>query len=513
MNAESRPGQGAASVTTTPAKKSENSIPASAVGHGDDLDPSPEYLAELKADQTRRREQMRAEQSAGLGGHTRSWGPVAPDGPDFSHDLPDTPEGRAEFDRRWRVFEDEHNAIRPFVPPYTADDIDSDEEGDVPLHGEAERRVRLELGTIENHHVEHRIAVHPLCRRCPVNAEANMRRWLVLNRGRPPVGDRFTFDDLAEGSSLYLDLDDLDDLTLPPALIDGVLPRGANAILRGRDGTFKTFVALDWALHVATGRPWRGHAVEAGRVLYIAGEGHHGIAKRVRAWEGHHGVAVPRDAFTVRPAALNMHTPGPEFAELLGVVERGAYALVCIDTLRRVSGGADENGSEMGAVVDNIERVKRATADGSTLSLSHTTKGDTDTRGFSGIEDDIDVVWHAKRDDGAPVVTLKHTKMKDGEEHKLVSLEARKVGDSLVLVEPGGQGEVNSAMNAERMILNFVRYGTDATAVTGAAVAKGAGVPSSTTYEALPRLVESGHLVNVGTDTRPKYRLAEPGTT
>jgi hypothetical protein len=441
----------------------------------------------------------------------RSWGPVGPDGPDFSHDLPDTPEGRAEFARRWRVFEDQHDAIRPYVHPYTADDLDFDGEGDIPLPPESERRVRLELGTIANHHGEHTIAVHPLCPRCPVNAEANMRRWIVLNRARPPVGARLTFDDLAGGSSMYLDLDDLDALVLPPALIDGVLPRGANAILRGRDGTFKTFVALEWALHVATGRPWRGHAVEAGRVLYIAGEGHYGIAKRVRAWEEHHGVTVPRENFTVRPAALNMHTPGPEFAELLVVVERGGYALVCIDTIRRVSGGADENGSEMGAVIDNIERVKRATRDGSTLSLSHTTKGDTDTRGFSGIEDDIDVVWHAKRDDGAPVVTLKHTKMKDGEEHKPVVLEARKVGDSLVLVEPGGQGEVNSAMNAERMILNFIRYGTDATAVTGAAVANGAGVPKSTAYDALRRLVEAGHLVNVGTDARPKYRLAEAG--
>ena len=35
----------------------------------------------------------------------------------------------------------------------------------------------------------------------------------------------------------------------------------------------KTFLLLDLALHIASGRPWNGRAVDKGRVLYIAAEG------------------------------------------------------------------------------------------------------------------------------------------------------------------------------------------------------------------------------------------------
>ena len=70
---------------------------------------------------------------------------------------------------------------------------------------------------------------------------------------------------------------------------------------------------------------------------------------------------------------------------------------------------------------------------------------------------------------------------------------------------------VNSPMNAERLILDFLRYGTDAKVVTGAVVASAlAGeVPRSTVYAALQRLVDAKHLVDVGTEARPKYRLVE----
>ena len=103
--------------------------------------------------------------------------------------------------------------------------------------------------------------------------------------------------------------------------------------------------------------------------------------------------------FTVRTAALNLHQPGPAFDHLVGHVAGGGYGLVVVDTLRRVSGAADGNSSEMGLVVDSLDAIKRATDRGTVLTVAHTDKGDHDTRGFSGVEDDADVVWAARRDD------------------------------------------------------------------------------------------------------------------
>ena len=60
--------------------------------------------------------------------------------------------------------------------------------------------------------------------------------------------------------------------------------------------------------------------------------------------------------------------------------------------------------------------------DGTVLAVAHTDKGDHDTRGYSGIEDDADVVWAPNASD--MFLTLELTKMKDGPDGRTVHLEA-----------------------------------------------------------------------------------------
>lgn len=157
--------------------------------------------------------------------------------------------------------------------------------------------------------------------------------------------------------SLFLNRDQLRDLPAADPLIEGVLDRHSYAILRGRDHSYKSFAAIDWTCCLATGKPWQGRASEQVRVLYIVGEGAHGIARRIDAWEYAWQTPLDPHTLTIRKAALNLHTPGPAFDHLLQVTRAGGYGLVIIDTLRRVSGSADANSSEMGAVVDNIDRL------------------------------------------------------------------------------------------------------------------------------------------------------------
>jgi AAA domain len=65
----------------------------------------------------------------------------------------------------------------------------------------------------------------------------------------------------------------LAELPTPTPLIDNVLDKGTVALLYGKWGTGKSFIALDWAASVATGRNWQGRPTERLRVLYIAAEG------------------------------------------------------------------------------------------------------------------------------------------------------------------------------------------------------------------------------------------------
>lgn len=297
----------------------------------------------------------------------------------------------------------------------------------------------------------------------------------------------------------FLRADQLDNLPIPEPLIADVLTRHAYGVLRGRDKTFKSFVALDWSLCLATGTPWQGKPVEQVRVLYVAGEGAHGVAARVRAWEKATGITVDPEWFVVRRSAVNLFRPGPEFDHLLAYVRDGEVGLVVLDTLRRMSGGAEGNGSDMGTVIDNIERIKRETADGSVLTIAHTDKGDNDTRGFSGIEDDADIVWSTKREANTNEVTLACEKMKDGPDGHRFDLRLRPEGDSLVVGTVHSAHRSNLFAADSQAVQEVMAAMREVFAVNGATVpdlVELTGLSRATIFRVRARLEKSGRLVS-----------------
>jgi hypothetical protein len=292
----------------------------------------------------------------------------------------------------------------------------------------------------------------------------------------------------------YLNVEQLAALPQPEPLIAGVLSRHAYAILRGRDGTYKSFVALDWALSLASGRPWQGRETEQCKVLYVAGEGAYGLHKRVEAWTTAWR-PQKRLLFDVRITAPNLYRGGPDIDDLIERVRDNGYGLVVLDTLRRVSGGADGNSSDMGVVVDTIDRIRQATDHGTALVISHTAKDDGDTRGFSGIEDDADIVWHSKRGDPGRL-TLTNGKMKDATDGATIDLQTRVIGESLIIesADPAATdrpGEGDPAAS----VLSVIRATFAETGATIAELKATTGIPQTSLYRARGELIKAGQVV------------------
>jgi hypothetical protein len=88
-----------------------------------------------------------------------------------------------------------------------------------------------------------------------------------------------------EGTFRLLSVAELEKMPPPEWLIEPLLTVDSQAILFGAPGEGKSFVALSFALAVATGRDWLGHKLKQGPVVYIAAEGGRGIGQRVRAWQ------------------------------------------------------------------------------------------------------------------------------------------------------------------------------------------------------------------------------------
>lgn len=312
-------------------------------------------------------------------------------------------------------------------------------------------------------------------------------------------------------------------------MIQGVLTQNSYALLTGRDSTFKTFTALDWALCLATGTPWLDKEVQMPdqrwEVLYVASEGSRGIIPRIAAWEHHNGIkladcyhkfpetsALGREfpdgvpTFRLRAEPINLFDPESVDQIVNSVARHSKIGFVVIDTLRRSSGRAEQNGSDMGVIVDAISRIKEATDGGSVLVIAHTDKNDTDTRGSSLVEDDADIVWHSRVSKGGKIV-LVNRKMKDWEAHDKIPLVTLPVEGSLVVVSEDPFTAVNGLPAVDQDIVRavaLIRGGGD-TATTSrilSTVNEGRTgeerVSKATVYRTLEALQGSKHLVKEG---------------
>lgn len=248
------------------------------------------------------------------------------------------------------------------------------------------------------------------------------------------------------------------DLTDPDYLIAGWLEAGAVGLFTGPPGSAKTTMALDWALSVAAGRAWQGHAVaEAGTILYIVAEGSQGMSYRRAAWVHEH-VPVGRGAgFITRPVKLHN---AAAVQSLCDDIRERKISLVVIDTLARSIPGLNENDAgDMGLVIENLYRLRDAWYDNGTavLVVCHTGKNQgLGARGSSRLESDVDFVYQFSKGEGTRPFVMKCRKMKDDAEPEPFAYRLRRVPvkkRSATVIEAAGKPLTPSAQK----VLDFLR--------------------------------------------------------
>ena len=229
-----------------------------------------------------------------------------------------------------------------------------------------------------------------------------------------------------------LDLDELAALPPPTWLLEGMIVKGGFSCLYGPSGGGKSFLALDWGLSVAYGRPWAEHTAQPGPVVYIAGEGTGGLAKRVDAWRAAHGV-TGRAPFYTLPDAVNFLDDGAAAAVLAALSARQdvAPALVIVDTLARSMVGGDENGSrDMGVFITNLDRIRHTTG-ATVLVIHHTGKTGQSERGSSALRAAADTMIALDAEDG--VIRLTCDKQKDAPPFDQSTWQLTPYADSCIL--------------------------------------------------------------------------------
>lgn len=190
-----------------------------------------------------------------------------------------------------------------------------------------------------------------------------------------------------------LSLDDV--IAQPPAvgIMGDVLYEGTTAFLYGPSGRWKTFIALDMALSIASGDEWMGKATVQGDVVYVAGEGARGIGVRAQAWKMARGMGDMTLPMYVIPSAVNLAS-GRHVAMLarrltaLDITPR----LIVFDTLATCNAG-DEKESENASAIDrHCRSLIQAFPGACVLMVHHTGYDTTHMRGSTALYAGADTV-------------------------------------------------------------------------------------------------------------------------
>ena len=202
----------------------------------------------------------------------------------------------------------------------------------------------------------------------------------------------------------------------PPSasyLIKTVLPSTGLGQVFGSSNVGKSFLLIDLAMHLASGRAWRGFKTKKIPVLYIAAEGMGGLAMRMKAWTLHYGI-IP-DGFFVRPYSAQLTVAGAAAAlreriDSLPVEPR----LILLDTLAANFGpGSENDAKDMGLAMEGLRTLA---GNWFALCAHHSGHADkTRSRGHSSLYAALDIEIQVDRPDPLGPIKVAHTKCRDME--------------------------------------------------------------------------------------------------
>lgn len=184
------------------------------------------------------------------------------------------------------------------------------------------------------------------------------------------------------------------ELTPPSWLIHGFLIDNSLMAIYGAPSVGKTFVVLNAAGSVASGRPFFGRKVEKpGLVIYVAGEGRGAIRRRYDAWCKINEVHPSKPPLLITDSGTELCNPS-EVKKLEIVIEEataefGPLRLLVIDTWSRNLAGDDNSSRDAEMGVKSLSRLCRPW-EATGLIIAHVGHEQGRIRGSSALRGDLD---------------------------------------------------------------------------------------------------------------------------
>lgn len=297
--------------------------------------------------------------------------------------------------------------------------------------------------------------------------------------------------------------------SMPPLrwLVEGLLPVGGMCELHGAPGCGKSFLALDVAFSVATGRSFFGRSVQQGAVVYVAGEGVSGLNNRVEAWLAARGL-TRTDASALHvidePIELFDGDAADQLRDLFDAV--GVMpSLIVFDTLARCFSGDENSSRDMGRAISALDRI-RTESGAAVLLLHHTRKDGSTERGSNALRGGVDVMLGLQ--ETTTDLRLTCEKIKDGPAFKPIRLRLEPVEQSCVVVMTAGKEDEGSIQREMRCLVALSEAGgVDVRDCDWKRVFVGSGGSETTFNRHKKKLLKDGYVVRTANGW---YSVYEP---
>lgn len=209
--------------------------------------------------------------------------------------------------------------------------------------------------------------------------------------------------------------------------VKGLIPGQSLGFIYGGSGTFKSFLALDYALHRCYGMNWMGRRTKQATPVYLAAEGGAGLMRRIEAWHRYRGMAWQDCQMRVVIVPLTLRTQAAKLCkaiEATGVVPGD----VIVDTMSQTFTGNENSNDEVAEFLRTLGRDLRDVMNCTVLVVHHSGHTATERpRGASAIVSNVDFAFGVFRDEKEMLCTIEFHKIKDGERPEPQTFDLAKV--------------------------------------------------------------------------------------
>lgn len=223
-------------------------------------------------------------------------------------------------------------------------------------------------------------------------------------------------------------------LEAPNWLVYDFFEQNTVSLLFGDSGSHKSFIALDLACCIGTGKSYHGLQLKQSPILYLAAEGRGGIRKRIAAWElvnqiniTNFPIYVPKQFILLDTDegkeelfdALQYHF-WPDVKENYNLPNDRSF-IIFIDTLAKSMSGDEDQTKDMNKIL-NVSRELQQDYNCTVIILHHTGhSAKTRPRGAYTLIGGVDTNYRIETNNNKEVTKFIPCKMKDAEEPESIS--------------------------------------------------------------------------------------------